>query len=128
MARLTPCRRGAAAFAAMALLAGCAGEKTAADYAKMRDDALCGSYGGDDKQRDLVRAEIDKRGLIPSYDWNRVSHGDVGYGMHRCSVLAAWHAPESMMGSGSAIEIWTFHDDRVVRFQNGAVVGTTDFR
>jgi hypothetical protein len=128
VAGLKPRVRAAVAFAATVALAGCGGPKTAADYAKMQDDTLCASYGDDDRQRDIVRAEIDKRGLIPSYDWNRVSHGDVGYGMHRCSVLAAWHAPASVIGSGTAIEIWTFHNDRVARFQNGAVVGTTDFR
>ena len=112
----------------VALLAGCAGAKTAADYAKMNDDTLCGSYGGDDGQRELARAEIDKRGLIPSYEWNRVSHSDVSYGMHYCAVLAAWHTPESKVGTGGAVEIWTFPDYRVVRFTNGAVVATTDFR
>jgi len=107
--------------------AACAGHQDAKAYAEMRDDDLCASYRHDSSQQDLVRAEIDKRGLIPSYDWGRVSRGDVGYGMGRCAVLAAWHKPETMVGGGS-IEIWTFEDDRIVRFQNGSVRSTTDFR
>lgn len=111
-----------------ALLSGCGGPGTAADFAKMRDDALCASYGGDDSRRAIIRTEIDKRGLIASYEWSRVVHGDVGYGMKRCAVLAAWHKPDSIVGEGTAIEIWTFPDDRVVRFQHGAVASATDFR
>lgn len=100
-----------------------------AEYAKMPDDSLCASYGGDNaKAQDIVRAEIDKRRLIPADDWPPVQHGDVRYGMRRCSVLAALHQPDTSAGRGSVIEVWTFPNNRVVRFQNGTVSAISDFR
>lgn len=79
----------------VALIAGCAAipPERAASYS---DDLLCYRYndarGNSSLQKDVpvLRAEIDKRGLITPDEWSLVEQKKIKLGMSECALVASW--------------------------------------
>jgi hypothetical protein len=119
-------------IAICAALAGCAGPRFDPEfYAAMSNDELCSAYGSENftvlepgpgaferplavDAREVARNEIERRQLVPPGDWPLIERGKINFGMHRCSVLAAWQAPASIARSRSynvPVETWLYNDN-----------------
>lgn len=85
---------------ALALIAGCAGvTPSPEDIARSGDGQLCASYDrmrGNPQGASMVRAEIERRGLIKDPDyWDAISRKGVRVGMPVCVLYAAWGSPDT---------------------------------
>ena len=76
-------------LATMILTVGCAVTRPVPQT--LTDDALCSAYGVVSGQyRDRVKAEIQRRKLIPDVYWKDINANNVTVGMPKCAVQAAF--------------------------------------
>jgi hypothetical protein len=75
-------------------------------------------------ERDNVRAELNRRKLIPAADWGNIEAGKVVRGMGHCSVLAAWGAPISTSDAGVTSTLG-FGRKGAVGLMNGKAIAVT---
>lgn len=135
-------------FASLALFVpgGCAPQPHPEDYANLSNYELCANYAYENslintpeylgkarskELRELARAEIEKRNLIPATDWPAIDHGLVVFNMRQCSVLAAWGKPNAdttTQTSHGTVETLVYNSGNVAILTNGAVTSITSRR
>jgi hypothetical protein len=106
------------------------------DYASLSDANLCSSFDAIRRcaraplcsipryEGEKVRAEIDRRKLIPATDWATAEAGSVTRGMGYCAVLVAWGTPILVSDAGLTTTM-TFDGARAVGFMNGKAIVVT---
>jgi hypothetical protein len=106
------------------------------DYTSLSDKELCASFQAIRRcasaplcsaprgEIDRVRAEIDRRKLIPATDWATVESGSVTRGMGYCAVMAAWGSPIMETDAGLTTSM-VFDGARAVGFMNGKAIVIT---
>jgi hypothetical protein len=106
------------------------------DYASLGDRELCASFEAIRRcaraplcsvpryEGERVRAEIDRRKLIPLTDWAAVEAGSVTRGMGYCAVLAAWGSPIMASDAGQTTTM-VFDGARSVGFMNRSAIVVT---
>lgn len=94
----------------------------------VREYDLCAAYEPTGSER--LRAEIDRRGLIPPEQWQRVESHEALLGMSRCAVLASLGYPADAyeLGGGSTQFVYLnemFVRTRLVEIRQGVVTRVT---
>ena len=117
--------------AAVTALAACSGSQpqTAAPLIERNWIDLCDDYyvytrqNPDPAETAKIRAEIQRRQLVPSGEWMAIDKGQVGVGTSQCGVFAAWGAPQvnKQTVQGNQQKIQLVYPGRTVT-TNGTVV------
>ena len=70
-----------------------------------------------------IRAEIERRSLVPPNEWAAIDTGQIGVGTTQCGVFAAWGAPQAnnQIVQGNQQQIQLVYSNRIVT-TNGTVV------
>jgi hypothetical protein len=92
-------------------------------------DLLCEDYyvysrqSPDPVEAAKIRAEIERRSLVPSTEWSAIDKGQIGVGTSQCGVFAAWGPPRvnNQTVQGNQQQIQLVYSDHTVT-TNGMVV------
>jgi hypothetical protein len=113
------------------VLAACSGSQrqTAAPLIERNWTNLCEDYyvytreNPDPAEAVKIRAEIERRQLVPSGEWTAIGAGQVGVGTSQCGVFAAWGPPQAnnQTVQGNQQKVQLVYPGRTVT-TNGTVV------
>jgi hypothetical protein len=92
-------------------------------------DLLCEDYyvysrqSPDPVEAAKIRAEIERRSLVPPNEWSAIDKGQIGVGASQCGVFAAWGPPRAnnQTVQGNQQQIQLVYSNRTVT-TNGTVV------
>ena len=117
--------------AAAAAVSACTGNQPRASASLLEPDSnlLCEDYyaysrqSPDAAEAAKIRAEIERRSLVPPNEWAAIDKGQIGGGTTQCGVFAAWRAPQAnnQIVQGNQQQIQLVYSNRTVT-TNGRVV------